>query len=139
MSAEALLSRLQKVRSTGTGTWLACCPAHDDRTPSLTVRECPDGRVLVHCFAGCGFEEIVRAAGVSIDELFPPRQASDFKPGLQRRFPAADVLAALSAEAQIVRLAAANIAAGVTLADCDRDRLALAQERIAEGMRLSNG
>jgi hypothetical protein len=32
---------------------MACCPAHDDRNPSLSVRRAPDGRVLVHCFAGC--------------------------------------------------------------------------------------
>src|ERR1700730_15823278 len=32
---------------------MACCPAHDDTRPSLSVSEAPDGKVLGHCFAGC--------------------------------------------------------------------------------------
>jgi DNA primase len=37
------------------------CPAHDDRTPSLSVSEGPDGRLLTHCFAGCSPERVWRA------------------------------------------------------------------------------
>ena len=45
MTAVALLDRLDKVRPTGAGTWVARCPAHDDRGPSLSVRELDDGRI----------------------------------------------------------------------------------------------
>jgi hypothetical protein len=38
---------------------MACCPAHDDRNPSLSVRRAPDGRVLVHCFAGCSLDAVL--------------------------------------------------------------------------------
>jgi DNA primase len=54
MKVDAFLDKLTKVKRTGNGTWLACCPAHEDRSPSMSVRELDDGRVLVHCFAGCG-------------------------------------------------------------------------------------
>lgn len=49
------------------------CPAHADRSPSLSVAEGRDGRVLVHCFAGCSVEEVCRALGLTIRDLFVPR------------------------------------------------------------------
>jgi hypothetical protein len=45
--------------------YLDCCPAHNDRNPSLSVTETPDGKLLLHCFAGCSFEEIIQAAGLT--------------------------------------------------------------------------
>ncbi|WP_246135273.1 CHC2 zinc finger domain-containing protein, partial [Novosphingobium sediminis] len=59
------------------GTWrqnkgMCCCPAHDDRTPSLSVTL---GRkaILFHCFAGCSNEEVIAALdrqGVRSRDLF---------------------------------------------------------------------
>lgn len=60
MNAEALAQRLNLAKRDGSG-WTACCPAHDDRTPSLAFRDGDDGRLLAHCFAGCTFDAI-RAA-----------------------------------------------------------------------------
>ena len=64
------LDRLQGVRKSGTG-YNARCPAHDDANPSLSITEGDDGKVLVHCFAGCTFEAIR-------DALWPqgPRSAA---------------------------------------------------------------
>ena len=53
-----------KARSCGNG-YIDECPAHEDRTPSLSISEGEDGKILLHCFAGCGFEEIISAAGLS--------------------------------------------------------------------------
>lgn len=39
----------------------ARCPAHDDRDPSLTLADAPDGRLLAHCKAGCGFTDVLDA------------------------------------------------------------------------------
>jgi putative DNA primase/helicase len=53
-------------RKSGRG-WSARCPAHDDRTPSLSLRDTPDGRVLAYCHAGCKQEEVIahlRACGL---------------------------------------------------------------------------
>lgn len=66
------LSRLQKVRKSGKNNWLACCPAHGDKNPSMTVSEGSDGRILVHCFAHeCGIDDIVSAVGMEVKDLMP--------------------------------------------------------------------
>jgi hypothetical protein len=49
----------------------ALCPGHTDRNPSLHVSEAADGRVLLHCFAGCTTETIVAALGLTLADLFP--------------------------------------------------------------------
>src|SRR6185312_8947072 len=58
MSADAI-ARALKARRSGTG-WIAKCPAHDDRNPSLSIRDA-DGKVLFHCHAGCGQHEVIEA------------------------------------------------------------------------------
>lgn len=47
------------------------CPAHDDGRASLSVKEGDDGRVLVHCHAGCTPESIVKTVGMRMGDLFP--------------------------------------------------------------------
>lgn len=75
---EKVLSRLEKVKKTGTNQWKACCPGHDDKDPSLSIREVDDGKVLLHCWAGCTAAEITAAIGLELRDLFPgqkkPRQ-----------------------------------------------------------------
>jgi putative DNA primase/helicase len=46
-------------RKAGSG-WTAHCPAHEDRTPSLSIRDSDDGKVLVRCHAGCDQERVRR-------------------------------------------------------------------------------
>ena len=41
--------------------WTARCPAHDDTTPSLSLRDATDGRVLFHCHAGCAQSDVIAA------------------------------------------------------------------------------
>jgi putative DNA primase/helicase len=41
--------------------YVACCPAHEDRDPSLSIKQTPSGKILVHCFAGCTQEAVVDA------------------------------------------------------------------------------
>ncbi len=50
----------------------ARCPVHDDRSPSLSVREGTDGRALVYCFAGCETRDVIAAIGLTWSDLFPP-------------------------------------------------------------------
>ncbi|MBZ5677508.1 MAG: hypothetical protein LAP61_24965 [Acidobacteriia bacterium] len=59
MSAADIAKGLQKARKSG-GGWVACCPAHDDGNPSLSLRDA-DGKILVHCHAGCDQDAIVGA------------------------------------------------------------------------------
>src|SRR5258706_11949285 len=122
MSVESLLSSLDGVRSTGSGRWLAKCPAHDDKNASLSIRELDDGRVLLHDFAGCEVEHVLCAVGLTFDALFPERPLGEYKPE-RRPFPAADVLRAISFEALIVVLAGSDIANGRPLSEFDLERL----------------
>jgi hypothetical protein len=48
-----------------------CCPAHDDRNPSLHLGRGEGGRALLHCHAGCSLEEILAALGLNKSDLFP--------------------------------------------------------------------
>ena len=65
-----LLSRLEGVRR-GREIHAARCPAHEDQKASLSIREGNDGKVLVHCHAGCDVGSIVGAIGLTISDLFP--------------------------------------------------------------------
>jgi hypothetical protein len=56
-TAEAIAKALGG-RKAGTA-WMARCPAHDDRTPSLAIRDTGDGTVLVRCHAGCNQEQVI--------------------------------------------------------------------------------
>lgn len=128
MGAETLLARLDRVRKTGPDSWQARCPAHDDRGPSLTIRETEDAKVLVHCFAGCSVHEVVGAVGLEVTDLFPPRQHQG-KPE-RRPFPAADALRAVAFESLVVAAAGSALLAGQPFTPGDRERLFLAVERI---------
>lgn len=77
MDAQLLLEKLDKVRASGQDRWLACCPAHDDKTPSLQITQAND-RVLIHCFAGCGGNEVLEAVGLDFSVLYPEDQNQDY-------------------------------------------------------------
>jgi len=129
-AVDNLLQHLDKVRGTGPGTWIACCPAHDDKHPSLTIRETEDGRILVHCHAGCEVEAVLVAIGMNISDLFPPRVVDHRVKPERRPFPSADVLRAVAFEAMVVAAAAVAMLAGEPFSEIDRERLVLAVSRI---------
>ena len=70
MMGEDFIKLLDGVRQTSRG-WSACCPAHDDSTPSLGISIGNDNRILVHCFAGCSVQEICEALEIQVRDLFP--------------------------------------------------------------------
>jgi hypothetical protein len=53
------------------GSWLFRCPVHEDRRPSLGVRELADGKLLVRCYAGCATADVLQALGLRFGDLFP--------------------------------------------------------------------
>lgn len=67
-----LLAKLQGVQQHGEN-WQAKCPAHDDSTASLSLKEGRNGGVLLKCFAGCTFKSICDAVGVNPTSLGAPR------------------------------------------------------------------
>ncbi len=130
MSADALLSHLERVRQRGPGQWSARCPAHDDKGPSLSIKELPDGRVLLKCFAGCEADEVVGALGMTMRDLFPPSAHGAQPARVRGLLPARQALELIDHEAQLVAVAALNAAHGVVLTDTDRARLVQAASRI---------
>ncbi|MEF8722708.1 DNA primase [Candidatus Accumulibacter phosphatis] len=134
---DKLLQRLDKVKRTGLGTFSARCPAHDDRGPSLAIRETDDGRILAHCFAGCDVQDVLSAVDLTFSDLYPPR-ALDHRINPERRpFPAADCLRAVGFEALVVCAAAAAMLAGEPFSEIDRERLILAASRIQSAMQAA--
>ena len=67
----AVLDRLDKVKRLPAGGWIARCPAHQDRNPSLKIDEAADGKALLHCHAGCTTSSILGALGLTDTDLFP--------------------------------------------------------------------
>jgi hypothetical protein len=134
-----ILSRLNKVKGRS-GNWVACCPAHEDRSPSMTIRETPDGKILMHCFSGCSIGEIAGAIGIDLSDLFPPTNEYDYNKPQRRdkpRFLASDLLKVISFEATVVAIAANDLAKGRTLRETDKDRLMTACQRINEALEMS--
>jgi len=67
---DVVLQKLQKVKLVN-GQWMACCPAHEDSTPSLSLKDTPDGRaILMKCHAGCTVDSICRALDITPADLF---------------------------------------------------------------------
>ncbi|MFN7483532.1 MAG: DNA primase [Betaproteobacteria bacterium] len=133
MIADRVTSTLQKVRRTGPGRWVACCPSHKDRTASLSVRELDNGTLLLHCFAGCSVDAVVAALGLRMEDLFPPR---DSTPGAGRKperkpFSVNELLSALSSELRVIWVLLADMEAGKQPGPRDRQRAGIARERCA--------
>jgi DNA primase len=129
MSIETLLSKLDKARRTGKDSHIACCPAHDDKSPSLTIRELDDGRILLHCFGGCDVESVLSSIGMTFDDLFPRLEIQHGKPE-RRPFPAADVLRAIAFEAIVIAQAGRVLLNKSSYTEADQERLVLAVQRV---------
>jgi hypothetical protein len=139
MSVSSLLNRLHGVKPTGPGRWVSLCPAHEDKRPSLAIRELDDGRVLLHDFAGCTTGEVLAAVGLTMEDLFPERQAGHQGAKERRPWNAIDVLRCVAFEALLVSIAANNVAQGVALPEADRKRLLVAASRLQAAMEVCNG
>lgn len=87
-------AELVQARRTGVGKWQARCPAHNDRSPSLSIRAGDDDRVLVLCRAGCSLDSILAALKLARRDLFAgpapsPQQAATLRAALKARQSAA--------------------------------------------------
>lgn len=129
MPVDNILSKLDGLKSTAKGKWVAKCPAHDDRSPSLAIREMDDGRVLIHCFAGCSSAEVLDALGLDFKDLMPEK-VDNHKSAVSRPFSAADALRCISFEALLIAMLSCRLAAGQPVDENDRQRLLLANARI---------
>ena len=125
---ENVLLQLEHLRNAGAG-FTARCPAHADRGPSLSIKEGDDGRVLLHCFAGCTAQEVAAGIGLTMIDLFPPN-------GKPRRPPPAPgvtrtaLRAAAAFEHQVLMIIKFDRASGKVISAADVARERLAKQRI---------
>ncbi len=119
MSVDSILPRLDGVRENGPGKWIAKCPAHEDRSPSLAIRADGD-RILVHCFAGCSAIEVMGAIGLGLKDLYSAPLAPQERRSRAIGHNLRDVDAALSHEALVLLMA---------LGDRERERVLEPSER----------
>ena len=76
MKTADFLSQLEGVKRSGKRGWLALCPGHDDHKQSLSIIE-SDGKILLKCFAGCEFDDIMRPLNLEARELFLDGQKTE--------------------------------------------------------------
>lgn len=117
-----ILSHFNKVRATSKNNSYNClCPAHDDRSASLSIKICDDGRVLIHCFAGCDIQSILGAVGLNLDDIIPQR-VELLKPA-GRAFNPFAILKNMKDEALFVYMCANQIEKGQALVQSDKEKL----------------
>ena len=138
--ADRLLSRLEKVRQSGPGRWMAKCPAHKDRTASLSIREADDGRVLINPFCGCDPSDVLAAIGLTFADLFPPREPP--AGGSVSRVPTIlwrDCIEAIRDTLTALCVAADDIADGRPLTEADRGFIRDRASRVRDLLDLIGG
>lgn len=88
---DLVLAALPEAKRAASG-WLARCPAHDDRTPSLSIGEGEQGQALLHCHAGCPVDRVCEALGLAPRDLWPsgPREAQAAPPPPKRTYATAE-------------------------------------------------
>ena len=132
---DRLLPHLEGVRPTASAQYAAKCPAHDDKSPSLSIRDLGD-RVLIHCFAGCEPDEIMDAVGLSLADLFVRCETHGLMP-IRERWNARALLRELSDESVLVLIAATDMLQNRPLPPEDYHRLRTAVDRIARIVEIS--
>jgi hypothetical protein len=130
-----LLSRLERVQPIGNNRYKALCPAHDDRSPSLAIKDDSD-RLLLHCFSGCETKDVLGAIGLTFADIMPDKAMGNFKK-VKKPFYAMDVLGIIKFEATLVYIYATEMAKGLKLTSTDKERLLLATSRINHGFEVA--
>lgn len=135
--ADNLLSRLQRVKRTGPGRWIASSPTREDRHPSLAIRELDDGRVLIHDFGGDDVASIMAAVGLDLADLFPVSSGAARKP-VNRPFSASDLLALVAFETSVAVIVCSDVLKNRTVSEADFDRLLKAAQRLGDAEEVCN-
>lgn len=136
-AASIVLDRVAGVKQTGPGRWICRCPAHEDKSPSLSIRETAEGRVLLHCFAGCETSDVLAALGLEFGDLFD-KPLEHHLPPIRGGFNARELIEVTAHEATVAALLACKSAAG-TLTFEEAQRLVQAAARLGKARVLANG
>jgi hypothetical protein len=132
------LLRLQKVRKNGKD-YMALCPAHKDGSPSLTIAEKDDGRILVHCFAGCETADVLAAVGMEMKDLMPENVGYHRRKPELRPFNAMDVLCAVKSDLTTALIVCKDIQAGKVPTEAESLTFARLICRVGMAIDLAGG
>jgi len=132
-----LLGKLQKVKSRGRDSWVACCPAHDDKSPSLKI-DIKSGKILIKCWSGCETADILGAVGLDFNDIHPDKPIYHRSSGKKPTIYASDALRILKVEAMVVTLCAIDIKNKKPISDENHQRVILAMERINTMMEAAD-
>ena len=124
-----LLSKLEKVKSNGSCKWLACCPSHADKSPSLAIKLVDNEKILIHCFAGCATSEVLEAIGLDMSNLYPDSTKYQ-KSSKPPKFNKYELFDRIVFESIILSLAIRHLLDGSTLNEKDLARVLLAESLI---------
>lgn len=135
---DKVLSKLDKVKpqkqtKKGLNQWQALCPAHMDKSPSLIITECLDHTLLLKCWAGCTTNEIVKAIGLELKDLFKYEPSNTYKTTIK-----SPSKQAITHEQLIVQIAVAQINKGIVLKEIDKQRYQQALIRLNHLERSSH-
>lgn len=122
MKTESLLERLQGVRETAENEWIAMCPAHADKTPSLSIKHAKDA-TLLHCFAGCSACDVLSAIGLRLADLYDKPLRSTARVNRRRYGQAADCIRWLEDDLYVMAFASLQLQDGIPLSQSDIERL----------------
>ena len=128
----SILDRLERVRQAGPDRWLARCPAHPDKSPSLSICETDRGMTLIHCFAGCEPGDVLAAIGLPMSDLFPDRLLQHSYSASHSSIPARDLLVILDHEVTVAVLILNDIVTRRTVNEGQVQRLCQAAARIGK-------
>lgn len=132
------IERLEGVKQTASDRWLAKCPSHDDRSPSLSVRDLGD-TFLVKCWAGCGGVEVIEAVGLTAADFY--ERHGEHTPATDSRYRRKPYLTVreladvLDLEFWVVLACAQNLIDG-SLSDDDVSRLYEARGRVSRVLQV---
>lgn len=135
---EMFLGKLDGARPSGDG-WRAECPNGHRSRYTLSFKQADDGRVLLHCFAGCTALEVLQAMGLELSDLYD--RPTGAKLQFAKRTPAEikeyhwkAAFKFLPEEIRIVRIGSQDVRKGRPLNDVDQARFELACERLQTAM-----
>ena len=126
-TAETLISRLDGVIPRGAGRWNARCPAHDDKAPSLSIRE-TEAKVLLHCFARCTAEDVLTAVDLTWNDLYPDSGKASYRAACAQK--SRIEYDPMEIERCVIKLGADRLRAGKELSVEDSARIEVARIRL---------
>lgn len=132
-NVDQLIARLDGVKQTRPNQWLARCPAHEDHSPSLSIKETAEGLLLLKCWAGCETESILTALNLSFSDLFPERLPDSYQRAQSRSslsLSSAEQLDVLHHEITVASLVLHDVVESKTISEEDWSRFITAANRI---------